>query len=59
MDAIVMVHVIEHLPSVRAALTRCFELLRPGGLLVLRYPAVFTYDAKTSGRDAHIAPWHF
>jgi SAM-dependent methyltransferase len=39
-DAITMFHVVEHLDSPRAALSRTRELLRPGGVLVVETPTV-------------------
>lgn len=39
-DGITMFHVIEHLDSPRAAVSRARELLRPGGVLVVETPTV-------------------
>lgn len=39
-DGLTMFHVIEHLDSPRAALTRARELLRPGGVLLIETPTV-------------------
>jgi SAM-dependent methyltransferase len=37
-DLIYMHHVLEHLPDLKPSLQRTYELLRPGGRLVLVYP---------------------
>lgn len=37
-DAVTMFHVIEHLASPRAALSRVFDLLAPGGVLLIETP---------------------
>jgi len=37
-DAVTAFYVIEHLPSPRDFLRECYRILKPGGLLLLRYP---------------------
>jgi ubiquinone/menaquinone biosynthesis C-methylase UbiE len=37
-DAVTGFYVIEHLPFPKAFLGECYRILRPGGLLLLRYP---------------------
>ena len=37
-DAVVMTHALEHVPDVPGDLTRIYQLLRPGGLLVVTVP---------------------
>ncbi len=37
-DAVTAFYVIEHLPSPRGFLRECYRILKPGGLLLLRYP---------------------
>lgn len=50
-DAIVMSHVIEHLPDPKAILARCLELLKPGGKLVMITPNAAGRLHKTYGKD--------
>jgi ubiquinone/menaquinone biosynthesis C-methylase UbiE len=37
-DAVTGFYVIEHLPLPKAFLMECYRILKPGGLLLLRYP---------------------
>ena len=37
-DAVTGFYIIEHLPFPKALLTECYRILKPGGLLLLRYP---------------------
>jgi 2-polyprenyl-3-methyl-5-hydroxy-6-metoxy-1,4-benzoquinol methylase len=39
LDAIVMMDVLEHLPSPVTTLKKCFDLLKPGGIMLLQTPA--------------------
>ena len=49
-DAIVMSHVIEHLPDPIATLTACASLLRPGGKLVAVTPNTRSFGARWYGQ---------
>jgi 2-polyprenyl-3-methyl-5-hydroxy-6-metoxy-1,4-benzoquinol methylase len=49
-DMITLWDVIEHVPDPRALLTRCFSLLRPGGMLVFTYPDIGSWIARLMGR---------
>jgi 2-polyprenyl-3-methyl-5-hydroxy-6-metoxy-1,4-benzoquinol methylase len=48
-DAVVLVHVFEHLPQPRSVLARIAGLLRPGGLLYLVTPDTTSFLARMSG----------
>ncbi len=53
-DSIVALHVLEHLPSVRAFREQAARLLAPGGLLLIEIPnarSPFARDACWFGRD--------
>ncbi len=45
-DAIVMNQVIEHLDDPAAVVKRSFELLKPGGVLLVETPSVDAWDAR-------------
>ena len=49
-DAVVLWHVLEHVPDPVAALARVREILRPGGLLVVAVPNFESLQARFSGR---------
>jgi SAM-dependent methyltransferase len=49
LDAVVLWHVIEHLPDPTAALARVRAWLRPGGLLVVGAPNVASLQARIAG----------
>ena len=40
MDAVILYHVIEHLPDPLAVLTECLRVLKPGGVLALATPNI-------------------
>ncbi len=48
-DLLYMSHVFEHLAAPRSALERCFDLLGPGGRLVLVYPNPAALTARRYG----------
>jgi 2-polyprenyl-3-methyl-5-hydroxy-6-metoxy-1,4-benzoquinol methylase len=49
-DAVVLWHVLEHVPDPVEALAKAREILRPGGLLVLAVPNFESLQARFSGR---------
>ena len=49
-DAVVMLHVIEHVPNPLATMRKIFEVLQPGGTLVLETPRYDTLMFKLLGR---------
>jgi 2-polyprenyl-3-methyl-5-hydroxy-6-metoxy-1,4-benzoquinol methylase len=51
-DAIVMRHVIEHVPDPRSLISECFRLLKPGGLFV-----VLTPNSKSMGHRIYKSNW--
>jgi 2-polyprenyl-3-methyl-5-hydroxy-6-metoxy-1,4-benzoquinol methylase len=48
-DAIVLKHVIEHLPNPVTLLKECFKILKPGGKLAVLTPNVESIDHKLTG----------
>ncbi len=52
-DAVVLKHVLEHLPSPMAALRRCAALLRPGGCLFVWTPNADSFEARLLGTYWH------
>jgi 2-polyprenyl-3-methyl-5-hydroxy-6-metoxy-1,4-benzoquinol methylase len=50
-DVVTASHVIEHLPDPEAFLSRCRELLRPGGKIVLKTPNSASFGHRRYGRD--------
>lgn len=50
-SAIHLSHVVEHLYDPEIALRRCFDLLLPGGFLVVVTPNVLSLGRKVFGRD--------
>jgi SAM-dependent methyltransferase len=48
-DAVVLFHVIEHVPEPMQFLLACRKILKPGGLLVLKTPNASSLIAKLSG----------
>lgn len=49
-DAVVLWHVLEHVPDPAEALAKAREILRPGGLLVIAVPNFESLQARFSGR---------
>ncbi|HRZ25837.1 MAG TPA: class I SAM-dependent methyltransferase [Spirochaetota bacterium] len=49
-DVITMIHVIEHLAEPVAALEKCYELLRPGGKLIVSTPNSRSLGARVFGK---------
>jgi 2-polyprenyl-3-methyl-5-hydroxy-6-metoxy-1,4-benzoquinol methylase len=37
-DVVTLFHVLEHVPDPRRTVTRCYEVLRPGGMLIIAVP---------------------
>jgi SAM-dependent methyltransferase len=60
-DLVYMHHVLEHLPDLRPSLQRTYELLRPGGRLVLIYPNPDSLGGRWLGEYSPIwdPPRHF
>ena len=56
LDAVVMMDVLEHLPDPLATMTRCVELLAPGGVLLVQTPC---YPAGRSLSDLTASGHHF
>src|SRR5437762_1155547 len=49
-DVVTMWDVLEHVPDPVGDLVEVFRILRPGGLLVINYPDVGTWQARLAGR---------
>ena len=49
-DLVTLWDVLEHVPDPRDALVRVRELLTPGGILLINYPDIGTWQAKLAGR---------
>jgi 2-polyprenyl-3-methyl-5-hydroxy-6-metoxy-1,4-benzoquinol methylase len=49
-DAVVLWHVLEHVPDPVAAIRRARQILKPGGLLVIAVPNFESLQARSSGR---------
>jgi 2-polyprenyl-3-methyl-5-hydroxy-6-metoxy-1,4-benzoquinol methylase len=56
-DVIVMNQVIEHLDDPAAVVKRAFDLLKPGGILMLETPSVDAWDARWF-RKRYWGGWH-
>jgi predicted SAM-dependent methyltransferase len=56
-DVIVMNQVIEHLDDPAAVVRRAYELLKPGGVLMLETPSVDAWDARWF-RERYWGGWH-
>lgn len=50
-DAVVMSHVIEHVPDPLRILKECFRILKPGGVLVVLTPNTLSLGHKLYGRN--------
>jgi len=56
-DAIIMSHVIEHLPAPQWVVKECLRILRPGGRLVMLTPNTDSLGHRWYGRDwLHLDP---
>jgi SAM-dependent methyltransferase len=49
-DVVTLWDVLEHTPDPKRVVLECHRLLRPGGLLVINYPDVGSWLARTMGR---------
>lgn len=49
-DAITCIHVFEHLPDPNKFLFDAFQILKPGGVLLIEYPDVSSAQARLFGR---------
>jgi SAM-dependent methyltransferase len=49
-ELIAMQHVLEHVPRPMECLRRCFELLSPGGILLIALPNIQSAEARLLGR---------
>jgi 2-polyprenyl-3-methyl-5-hydroxy-6-metoxy-1,4-benzoquinol methylase len=49
-DAVVLWHVLEHLPDPAAAIRRARQILRPGGFLIVAVPNFESLQARCTGR---------
>src|SRR5262249_5028972 len=49
-DMVTLWDVLEHVPDPRQALIRIRELLKPGGILLINYPDIDTWQARLAGR---------
>lgn len=52
-DCIIMSQVLEHLYSPKLALQRCYQLLRPGGLLLIAVPKFDSWTRHALGKFWH------
>ncbi len=50
-DCVTMIHVIEHLLDPRGSLEAAAEVLRPGGLVLVETPNIWSWPARLFGRD--------
>ncbi len=50
-DAITLSHVVEHVHCPKRTFNRCFELLKPGGILWLETPNINSFGHKCFGRN--------
>ena len=56
-DAIIMSHVIEHLPDPIKTMAHCFELLKSGGIMVITTPNISGYTGRIYKQNArHLEP---
>jgi 2-polyprenyl-3-methyl-5-hydroxy-6-metoxy-1,4-benzoquinol methylase len=56
-DIITLWHVLEHLPNPRQVVSRCAELMEPGGLLIVEVPNFSSRQACSTGRHwMHLDP---
>jgi 2-polyprenyl-3-methyl-5-hydroxy-6-metoxy-1,4-benzoquinol methylase len=50
-DVVTLWDVVEHAPSARGLIEQCRTLLRPGGLLIVNYPDIGSWIARTTKRQ--------
>ncbi len=50
-DLVIMSHVLEHLPDPVLSLNKCYELLAPGGMLMLEIPNFSSFEARFFGKN--------
>lgn len=53
-DLVLMLDVLEHIPDARGALTRVYDLLSPGGLLVVTVPAFRALWTRHDDQNHHV-----
>lgn len=56
-DAIVMLNVLEHVPDPHSVILSCRELLKPGGVLVVRVPNDFSELQKAAQQALGASSW--
>lgn len=56
-DAVVLVNVLEHVPDPEVVLAQSANLLRPGGMLVIRVPNDFTEIQEAAERKINKKAW--
>ena len=50
-DLVTLWDVIEHLPRPKDALVECRRLLKPGGLIMVNFPDIGTFQARLAGKN--------
>lgn len=59
-DVVVMLHVLEHLPNPLIALHQVYNLLKPGGILLIGVPNLDSFDRRWHGKrwSGYDLPYH-